>query len=86
MKCAFTHGETPLYDFIDATKPIHPEWAYNEEIWLTRKLQENPKETPDVHDLIEDFRNYCRRNAFKPELNHSQSFATYKEKKPARST
>lgn len=34
----------------------------NEEIWLTRKMKDDLDAIPDIHDLIEEFRNYCRRN------------------------
>ncbi|EDN97519.1 hypothetical protein SS1G_12370 [Sclerotinia sclerotiorum 1980 UF-70] len=67
------------FDFSTALMNHSSSWATSTLLEITKKLKNQPEETIDVYDLIEDFRNYTRLTQASTTSTSSTSFATYKD-------
>lgn len=67
------------FDFSTALMNHSSSWATSTLLEITKKLKNQPEETIDVYDLIEDFRNYTRLTHASTTSTSSTSFATYKD-------
>ncbi|APA14065.1 hypothetical protein sscle_12g088350 [Sclerotinia sclerotiorum 1980 UF-70] len=68
-----------VFDFSIALMNYSSFWATSTLLEIIKKLKNQPEETIDVYDLIEDFRNYTRLTQASTTSISSTSFAIYKD-------
>ncbi|RDL36452.1 uncharacterized protein BP5553_05804 [Venustampulla echinocandica] len=70
-------GDKPLLDFVQAIKPIEPNFSATQDYHLTKDIR-NKSPLPTLYDLVADFRDTYRRNIAASGYSKTHaSFATF---------